>query len=72
MAYIIGVDVGGTFTDTVLLDSDGVHVRSAAALRIVRGLRSPYALLWLGIVLPRPIRDAVYDLVACNRHRWFG
>ena len=56
----------------VLLDSDGVHVRSAAALRIVRGLRSPYALLWLGIVLPRPIRDAVYDLVARNRHRWFG
>ena len=56
----------------VLLDSDGVHVCSAAALRIVRGLRSPYALLRLAIVLPRPIRDAVYNLIARNRYRWFG
>ncbi len=56
----------------VLLDSDGVHVRSAAALRIVRGLGYPFALLRLGIVLPRPIRDLIYDLMARNRYRWFG
>ena len=56
----------------VLLDGDGVHVRSAAALRILRGLRSPYALLRLGVVLPRPIRDAIYDLIARKRYRWFG
>ncbi len=56
----------------VLLDSDGVHVRSAAALRILRGLGSWFLLLRLGVVLPRPIRDAVYDMVARNRYRWFG
>ncbi len=56
----------------VLLDSDGVHVRSAAVLRILRGLDSWFLLLRLGIVLPRPIRDAVYRLVALNRYRWFG
>ncbi len=56
----------------VLVDSDGVHTRSAAALRIARGLGSPYPLLALGFVLPRPIRDAVYDMVARNRYRWFG
>jgi predicted DCC family thiol-disulfide oxidoreductase YuxK len=56
----------------VLLDSDGVHVRSAAALRILRGLDSWFLLLRLGVVLPRPIRDAVYDMVARNRYRWFG
>ena len=56
----------------VLLDSDGVHVRSAAALRIARGLGYPFALLRLGIVLPRPIRDLIYDLIARNRYRWFG
>ena len=56
----------------VLLDSDGVHIRSAAALRIVRGLGSRFALLRLGIVLPRPIRDVIYDLIARNRYRWFG
>ena len=56
----------------VLVDSDGVHTRSAAALRIARGLGSPYPLLALGFVLPRLIRDAVYDMVARNRYRWFG
>ncbi len=56
----------------VLLDSDGVHTRSAAALRIVRGLGSRYALLRLGIILPRPIRDAIYNLIARKRYGWFG
>ena len=56
----------------VLLDPEGVHTRSAAALRIARGLGFPYALLRLGVVLPRPIRDAIYDLIARNRYRWFG
>jgi predicted DCC family thiol-disulfide oxidoreductase YuxK len=56
----------------VLIDSDGVHVRSAAAMRIARGLGAPYALLGLGVALPRPVRDAIYNLVARKRYRWFG
>ena len=56
----------------VLVDSDGIHTRSAAVLRIVRALGSPFALLGLGVVVPRPIRDAVYDWIARNRYRWFG
>ncbi len=56
----------------VLLDSDGVHVRSAAALRILRGLGSWFLLLRLAVVLPPPVRDAVYNIVARNRYRWFG
>ena len=56
----------------VLLDSDGVHTRSTAVLRIARGLGSRFALLRLGVVLPRPIRDVIYDLIARNRYRWFG
>ncbi len=56
----------------VLVDSDGIHTRSAAVLRIVRALGSPFALLGLAVVVPRPIRDAVYDWIARNRYRWFG
>jgi predicted DCC family thiol-disulfide oxidoreductase YuxK len=56
----------------VLLDSDGVHTRSAAALRIARGLGRRFAWLGLGFVLPRPIRDAIYDLIARKRYGWFG
>jgi predicted DCC family thiol-disulfide oxidoreductase YuxK len=56
----------------VLLDSDGVHTRSAAAVRIVRRLDGPAVISWLEVVLPRPACDALYDLVARNRYRWFG
>ena len=56
----------------VLIDSDGVHTRSVAALRIGRALGRPWGLFSLGVFVPRPIRDAIYDLVARNRYRWFG
>ena len=70
---VIGPEEIAALPDSiVLVDSDGVHTRSAAALRIVRALGSPFALLGLGVVVPRPIRDAVYDWIARNRYRWFG
>ena len=70
---VIGPEEIAALPDSiVLVDSDGVHTRSAAALRIVRALGSPFALLSLGVVVPRPIRDAVYDWIARNRYRWFG
>ena len=70
--FIDAKDIDALPDSIVLLDSDGVHTRSTATLRILRELRSWFALLRLGVVLPRPIRDAVYDLVARNRYRWFG
>jgi predicted DCC family thiol-disulfide oxidoreductase YuxK len=56
----------------VLIDSAGVHIRSSAALRIAGGLRFPFSLLRWCVVVPRPIRDAIYDLIARNRYRWWG
>lgn len=56
----------------VLVDEDGVHVESEAALRIARRLGFPYRLLSVGRLAPRPLRDVVYRFVARNRYRWFG
>ncbi|MFC4552741.1 MULTISPECIES: thiol-disulfide oxidoreductase DCC family protein [Halorussus] len=59
--------------DTVVLVEDGeCYTKSAAALRVARRLGVPYSLLWPFRFVPRPIRDAVYDVVAANRYRWFG
>lgn len=56
----------------VLLDEEGRHERSTAAVRIAARLRRPWAWLrWLRII-PVPWRDRVYDWVARNRVRWFG
>ena len=55
-----------------LVDEDGIHTRSDAALRIARRLGLPYSLLWVTRLVPRALRDTVYRFVAANRYRWFG
>ena len=56
----------------VLVEEDRVSTRSTAALRIARRLRWPWPLAYGLIVVPRPVRDAVYRLIARTRNRWFG
>jgi predicted DCC family thiol-disulfide oxidoreductase YuxK len=56
----------------VLVVGDRVYVRSDAALEIVRRLGFPWSLLAVFRVVPRPIRDVVYDWIARHRYQWFG
>jgi predicted DCC family thiol-disulfide oxidoreductase YuxK len=61
------------FLDNIVLVEDGAcHARSTAALRILRRLNGLWPLLYAIIVLPRPLRDTIYDWFARNRYRWFG
>lgn len=56
----------------VFIDKGRASVRSTAVLRIVRHLPwywQPLRVFWL---VPRPLRDALYRLVARNRYRLFG
>jgi predicted DCC family thiol-disulfide oxidoreductase YuxK len=32
----------------------------------------PWKAAAVGYILPRPLRDRLYDWVALNRYRWFG
>jgi predicted DCC family thiol-disulfide oxidoreductase YuxK len=60
-------------SQTVLLEEkDRFRVRSDAALAILSGLGGAWRLTALLRVIPRPVRDAGYDLIARNRNRWFG
>lgn len=56
----------------VLVDEDGVHLRSEAAWRLARHLKQPWRSGALIRFLPLGLRDRVYDLVAAHRYRWFG
>lgn len=59
--------------DSVALrDEDGLHLKSAAILRIGVRLGGLWRLAALGFLIPAPLRDLVYDWVARNRYRWFG
>ena len=63
-----------TGTDSiVVLDGDGLHVRSEAALAVAHRLRAPWPFLArVAGLVPRALRDAIYDRVARGRYRWFG
>ncbi|HEX4047964.1 MAG TPA: thiol-disulfide oxidoreductase DCC family protein [Elusimicrobiota bacterium] len=63
---------GDAVTTIILIEGDRFSWKSEAALRIFRGLSFPWPLLSPFVLVPRPIRDAVYDFVAARRYRWFG
>lgn len=56
----------------IVIDADGLHERSDAALRIAAGLRQPWRTLALLARVPVRLRDPVYTWIARNRYRWFG
>jgi len=56
----------------VVIDDEGAHTRSEAALRIARLLRAPWSWARALRIVPRPIRDWLYDRVASSRYRLFG
>ncbi len=59
--------------ETFLVVSDGrVYEKSDAALLIAGKLDWPWPVLTVARVIPRAIRDAIYDLVARNRYMLFG
>ena len=59
--------------DSVLYFEDGVLYRkSTAALRILKKLGGFYSTGYALIIIPRFIRDFVYDIIAKNRYQWFG
>lgn len=61
-----------TLETVVLIENERAFDRSTAALRIARRLGSAWPLLYAFILIPRPLRDAVYAWVARHRYRWFG
>ncbi|WP_407269109.1 thiol-disulfide oxidoreductase DCC family protein [Radiobacillus sp. PE A8.2] len=56
----------------VLVDDDSCYFRSSAALRVCRRLKAPWKIFSTLIIVPRPIRDYFYNIIANNRYKWFG
>jgi predicted DCC family thiol-disulfide oxidoreductase YuxK len=59
--------------DTVIYIENGdMFMKSSAGLRILRLLGWPWKVLYLFIILPVPVRDFLYDIIALSRYRIFG
>lgn len=56
----------------LFLNNKKIYMKSNAVLSILKLLNFPYNMLIIFYIIPRFIRDAVYDYIAKNRQKWFG
>jgi len=61
-----------TYNSFILFADNKIYTRSTAALLVAKKLKGIIKLLYAFIIVPRFIRDAVYNLIAKNRYTWFG
>jgi predicted DCC family thiol-disulfide oxidoreductase YuxK len=70
LAQALGIDADDPDTNAVI-HGGAAYFRSDAALTVLSQL-SGWSWTRLLFAVPRPLRDAVYSLVAKNRYRIFG
>lgn len=59
--------------DSIVLYENGkIYTRSTAALRVARTLGGAWPLLYVFMLIPAPLRNACYNVIATNRYKWFG
>ncbi len=56
----------------VLIEENKFYFKADAALRIAKQLKFPISMLSIFTLLPKFIRDGIYNWIAKNRYRWFG
>ena len=56
----------------ILYDKGKFYTHSDVALRIVRRMPGLWPLLAVFSIIPKLIRDAIYNWIARNRYKWFG
>lgn len=60
------------FNSFVLIQDGKFYTRSTAALKVAKQLKGFIKIVYGFIIVPPFIRDAVYNLIAKNRYKWFG
>ena len=56
----------------ILLDDSKIYQRSGAALKVAKKLNKGWPILYGFMIVPRFIRDGIYNFIAKNRYKWFG
>jgi predicted DCC family thiol-disulfide oxidoreductase YuxK len=56
----------------IFIEDNKFYTKSTAALKVCRYLGALWPLCYGLMIIPKFIRNVVYDLVAKNRYKWFG
>jgi len=60
------------FDTFVLIDDKKFYIKSTAALKVAKILPGLWPALYVFIIIPKPVRNFLYSLVAKNRYKIFG
>lgn len=60
------------FETFLFLEKGQIFTKSTAALKIAKHLTNPWPLLRIFYLVPRPIRDGLYDFIARRRYQLMG
>lgn len=61
------------FSSVILIEGNQYYTQSDAPLRLTKYFKHPlWRLVNVFFIVPKFIRDAVYDFFAKNRYKWFG
>ena len=65
--------LSGDYIDSLVLVENGdVYLKSDAALKLAQHLNGAWKLVSVFLIIPRFIRNPIYDWIAKNRYKWFG
>ena len=56
----------------IFIENGIAYKQSTAALKVCRHLRGLWPLCYGFIIVPKFIRDGIYNWIAKNRYKWFG
>jgi predicted DCC family thiol-disulfide oxidoreductase YuxK len=56
----------------IFIENGVSYNKSTAALRVCRYMNMLWPLCMVFLIVPKFIRDGVYDWIAKNRYKWFG
>jgi predicted DCC family thiol-disulfide oxidoreductase YuxK len=60
------------FDSFVMITNNTFYTKSTAALQVCLVLGGLWRILYVLKVLPKPLRDGIYTILAKNRYKWFG
>lgn len=65
-------DIPKDINSLILIENNQYYSKSTAALKICKNLTSIWKLFYIFILIPKPVRDTVYSIIAKHRYKWFG
>jgi predicted DCC family thiol-disulfide oxidoreductase YuxK len=61
-----------SLSSVIFIDKGKAYTQSSASLRICKYMDGGWKLFYGLIIIPKFIRDVIYNWIARNRYKWFG